>query len=254
MYEMLALSALHLSIKHPSKSDFYRTESTTLQAHALSIFNTSNPSLGGDDLIPTFLFSATLGLHFFCETFSHPSPDLNNFLDHLVQSINLLRGVNAIVQDSWEYIKNSDIKCLLQAEGPAIDRGDEISHAFEDLHDKFSHLQYLPTSELRIYSEAIKSLIWVYSTQPSDAGSDGPPSTRLVTSWPIKISAEYAELLQKRKPEALVIMAYFCILLHSLRNFWPVGDAGIFLLNVIGEYLGSGWDEWLVVPRLTVQP
>lgn len=254
MYEMLALSALHLSIMNPPKSDIYRMESTTLQSHALSIFNASNPSLSRDDLIPTFLFSATLGLHFFCDTFSHPSPDLDIFLDQMVQSVHLLRGVNAIVKDSWEFIKNSDIKCLLQAEGPAVDRGDEISHAFGDLHAKFSQLQYLPESELKIYSEAIKSLIWVYSTQPPDAGSHGPPSSRLVTSWPIKISAEYAELLQKRKPEALVIMAYFSILLHSLKEFWPVGDAGTFLFKVIEEYLGKEWAEWLIVPRRTVQP
>ena len=70
-----------------------------------------------------------------------------------------------------------------------------------------------------------------------------------MTTWPITISAEYTELLDERRPEALVVMAYFSILLHGRRSFWAVGNAGRYLLAAVDEYLGERWAEWLAVPK-----
>jgi len=257
MYEALALSAYRLSIRHPSKSNLYLTESTTLQTQALNFFNSSNPTVTQENLIPAFLFSAVLGLHFFCATFSTRTPDLNTFLDRLVQSIRLLRGVRAMMGDSWDVIKSSDISILLQAhEGPVPDRDDEVTHAFEDLRAKFSQSHTLSAFESKVYCEAITGLIWVYNSQPleSDSILDDAPNSRIVTTWPITISAEYTELLDERRPDALVVMAYFSILLYGRRTFWAVGDAGRFLLAAIEEFLGEGWAEWLAVPRGMVPP
>lgn len=252
MYETLALSAFNLSIKHPSKADLYLTESTTLQAQALALFTSSTQTVDQDNLNAPFLFSALLGLHFFCDTFATPSSDLNTFLDRLVQSIQLLRGVDTIVGDSWEVIKNSDIKCLLQPDEPVIKRDDEVVRAFEDLCTSFSHSHTLSAFESRVYCESIEGLILVYNSHPPDATSDGTLIARTVTTWPITISAEYTELLNQRKPEALIVMAYFSIVLHSIREFWAVGDAGKFLLTAIEEYLGAEWVEWLAVPKTLV--
>ncbi|KAH8674814.1 hypothetical protein BGZ60DRAFT_404867 [Tricladium varicosporioides] len=252
MYETLAISAFHLSIKHPSKSDFYLTESTALQSQALSLFKSSSFIDNQDKILPAFLFSSVLGLHFFCETFSVPSLDLNAFLDRLVQSIQLLRGIRAMVGDSWEFIKNSEIKPLLVGEGPVVDRDDDVTHAFEDLYANISQSYTLSAFEIKVYCEAITKLIWVYNSRPLNSVSDGRANARMVMTWPITISAEYTELLQKRKPEALVVLAYFSILLHGSRALWAVGDAGRFLLNVIGDFLGEGWDKWLTIPRSMV--
>jgi hypothetical protein len=255
MYELLAISAFHLSTKHPSKSAIYLTESTTLQAHALFIFNSSTPTVNEDNLIPSFLFSAVVGLHFFCDIFSTPSPDLNTFLDRLVQSIQLLRGIRTVIGDSWKIILNSDIRSLLHDDdAPVVDRDDEVTHAFETLRTNFSQSHTLSAFESKIYCEAITGLLSVYNAEPADGTSDRPPSSRLVIAWPITLSAEFADLLTKRRPEALVVMAYFSILLHSRRKIWAVGDAGRFLLTTIEEYLGEGWVEWIAVPKGMVPP
>jgi hypothetical protein len=245
MYETLALSAIHLSIKHPSKSELYLTESTTLQAKALSLFNYTNQTISQETIIPAFLFSAVLGLHVFCDTFLTPSPDLNTFLDRLVQSIRILGGVRALVGDSWEYIKNSDLKDLLLDE-PVVNRDDEVTHTLEDLHASFSQSRTLSAFESKVYCEAISGLIKVYSSNSSLGSSDG------FISWQISVSAEYTELINERKPEALVVLAYFSIVLHTKRAFWAVGNAGRLLLTAIEEYLGEEWIEWLVVPKRIV--
>ncbi len=256
MYQGLALSALHLSIKYPLKSHIYLPESTRLQAQALSLFSSTNPTFNQDNLIPAFLFSAAVGLHFFCDTFTTPSPDLNTFLDRLVQSIRLLNGIRAVYGDSYGLIKNSDIKPLLQEDDePFVDRNDEITHAFEDLRNTFSQSRTLSAFESKVYCDAITSLIWVYNSQPTNgAPNDGPTNPRVVVTWPIKITTEYLELLTERKPEALIVMAYFSIVLYCRRTFWAVSNSGRSLLDAIGAYLGEPWAEWLVVPNKLVLP
>lgn len=253
MYETLALSAFHLSIQNSAKSSLYLAESTSLQAHALSLFNSSTSIADDGNLIPAFLFSAVLGLHFFCDTFSTPSPDLSTFLDRLVQSIRLLRGVSAFIGDSWEVIRNSDINILLQVhEGPVVDRDDEVTHAFEDLRTRLSQSHTLSASEAQVYREAITNMIWLHNSQASNSVIDGKSNARVVATWPIQISLEYTELLVERKPEALVVMAYFSILLYDRREFWAMGDSGRLLLSAIVNYLGDDWAEWLAPPRSIV--
>ena len=73
-------------------------------------------------------------------------------------------------------------------------------------------------------------------------------------SWPINVSAEYTDLLHQRKPEALVVMAHFSILLHCRRSYWAVGEAGSFLLAAIEEYLGEEWAQWLLIPKEIIPP
>lgn len=251
MYEALALSSIRLSISNPSKSELYITESNTLQALALSSFNSSTLTITQDNLNAAFLFSGLLGLHFFCDTFLTASPDLNTFLDRLVQAIQLLRGIRALVGVSWDAIKNSDIKCLLDADDrPLVDRNDEVTHAFEDLQASVAQSDIISAFESKVYFEAIIGLTKVYNSQPEDGTLDGPGvDSRMMMAWPINISAEYTDLLNQRKPVALIIMAYFSILLYQRRAFWAVGDAGRYLLTAIEEYLGEGWAEWLSMPK-----
>ncbi|KAH7419518.1 hypothetical protein BKA64DRAFT_19577 [Cadophora sp. MPI-SDFR-AT-0126] len=254
MYESLAMSAFQLSIKHPSKSTMYLAESTALQAQALSIFNEACPTLTPENTVPAFLFAAILGLHCFCDTFSAPSPDLDTFLDRLVQSIRLLRGIRATTGTSWDYIRNSDIKVLLADEGQALERDDNVTRAFDNLKYTFSQSHTLSAFEAKVYGEAIDGLIKVYNSQLPNGESKILPDARIVMSWPISVSAEYTELLQRRKPEALVVMAHFSILLHCRRSYWAVREAGSFLLAAIEEYLGEEWAHWLLIPKEIIPP
>ncbi|KAG9237971.1 hypothetical protein BJ875DRAFT_502340 [Amylocarpus encephaloides] len=270
MTSALAFSALHLSITRPQNAPIYLTESRILQSQALTLFNASVPTFtqfppthstlpqketqapDTINLIPTFLFSSLLGLHFFTTTFSTPHQNLDAFLDALVQSINLLRGVHVLIGDSWESIKTSDIAPLLQTDDAPIDRNDEVTRAFEDLLKKFTASAVLSASDLEAYTQAVTRLIWVYNSQPQTNIFDGPPNARTVVAWPITLSAAYTRLLDARKPEALVVMAYFSILLHSRRSFWAVGEGGRFLLSAIHEHMGPDWVEWLDTPKRMV--
>jgi hypothetical protein len=58
MYQMLALSALHLSYTRTAQASHYRNEATFLQTEALSLFNDSWTEITTESCVPTLLFSS----------------------------------------------------------------------------------------------------------------------------------------------------------------------------------------------------
>jgi hypothetical protein len=69
----------------------------------------------------------------------------------------------------------------------------------------------------------------------------------LVLSWPAQISQDYIELMSKRKPEALVVLAHYCIMLKMIDSFWFMEGCAARLLEQCRRDLSEEWHphiEW----------
>lgn len=249
MCETLSLSALHLSTLCPERRQCLREESAKLQTEALQLFTSSVKQITVENVIPAFLYTGILGLHHFCDTFSMPSKSLDSFLDRLVQSIKLLRGIPAILSGWWEFLLSSDVKLLLQESRENIDRDDEVVQHFRKLSSCITESVDLDPHQCQVYEAVIKQMTWVYRSQPTLDGIDHNHSPWMITTWPILVSSEFIDLLSQQKPEALLILSYFSVLLHKCRKFWTVGDGGRFLLEILGEHLGGQWEPLLAWPK-----
>ncbi|KUJ17390.1 uncharacterized protein LY89DRAFT_52681 [Mollisia scopiformis] len=253
LYELLACSSMHCSLTHPdiSKHQMYRDEASRLQAEGLTSFNDTVKEITDDNVIPAFLFSGILGLHSFSDVFSMPGQDLDAFLDRLVHSIRLLRGVQTVLSGKWELILKSDIGPLVQPGEPLFDT-DDVVLGLEKLRGRLSDLWGVDTTQVQVCDKAMDQMCWVYRSNLGTSIPDGRASPRMVTSWPVMVSTEFTELVDKRNPRALIVLAHFSVLLHRCRNVWAVGSAGTTLLNALGIYLGSEWEDWLAWPRTMV--
>ena len=258
MTEALALSAVHLSMRDPSRGPMLREVAANLQTEALQIFNESVKEITADNVVPAFLYSGIMALHFFCDTFSTPHENLDVFLDRLVQSIKLMRGIRAIIGRWWEFLLNSDIKGLildgqqrLEVAEASTQKNDTVLQ-FEHLCDRIGASENLDPSEREICQEAVRQCIIVLMSELEATAVAGNPNPRTVTSWPVIVSAEYVNLLVQRKPEALVILAYYAVLLHRCRNFWVVGNGGPLLFDTVEKYLGPESDPWLIWPKSVI--
>ena len=81
-------------------------------------------------------------------------------------------------------------------------------------------------------------------------GSDSVvPGSGLIWVWPINLSGEFTDLLSMRKPEALIILAHYAVLLHHRRRVWLVGNVGGILIQEISKFLGTFWKSWLDWPN-----
>ncbi|KAI0469485.1 hypothetical protein F4859DRAFT_505443 [Xylaria cf. heliscus] len=88
------------------------------------------------------------------------------------------------------------------------------------------------------------SLQWSFA-----ASEDQRNRFQSATAWPIILPAAFLDLLKQRRPEALVIVARYAVLMHYSRDIWIFGNGGRLLVRSISQYLGTFWAQWLVWPN-----
>ncbi|KAH7029750.1 uncharacterized protein B0I36DRAFT_135102 [Microdochium trichocladiopsis] len=59
-----------------------------------------------------------------------------------------------------------------------------------------------------------------------------------VQRWLVMLPVEFSDLLTQRRPEALVILAGFGLVVHNTRGYWDYGNSGRDLVESIDRYLG----------------
>ncbi|KAI9148417.1 hypothetical protein HJFPF1_12249 [Paramyrothecium foliicola] len=250
MYELLAFSALHWSTRPGEEAQ--RKElaglASELQTSALTLLNATGPEVRDENCMAMLVFSSLLGMHALFDAVAsyQNSPE---FLDKIVHYLKLHRGVRAVTNQSWQVLRNSEIRRCIDP----IEAGDEERrlkeqpapqcHRLRSLLDAWS--DKLGSTTYDICLEAVRSLSWVFDLH---ASLSSPYPVHITIAWPVLVSAEFVELLEQRQPVALIILAHWAILLHAEREFWVFNDAGRVIIQFLSGHLGSYWEEWLAGP------
>ncbi|GKZ25669.1 hypothetical protein AbraIFM66951_002968 [Aspergillus brasiliensis] len=250
--ELLAFSALHLSTARPDRREYYRYHAAQLQTDALSIFQASSPQVTRENCIHLFVFAATLGIHMLCDTLIYREGgggrgDFATFLDRFVHFFRVYHGVRTIVNKASHMIQDTPL-------GPSFRMGTDLykfngclGHGCQRLLDLIYSAK-LGNQLTNIYREAVESLQSCLNVI-EDNRNELHVGINAVTTWPILMKMEFAEYLEQRRPEALVILAHYACLLHQFRDFWMFGDSGAFVIQEVMESLGPEWEEWMVWPK-----
>lgn len=246
MHEVLALSSLHLSIIRPERQSFYRHQAGQLQLRATGLFNSMELEVTVENCVPKFFFSSFLGIHVLCDMIVYRENNFNKFLDQFTNYLNLHRGVRAITGQSWEYLRQTDLNPIFELMH-SISRAPECRGSECNSLSSLVESADLGPSSITACQEAVDDLQWIFD----GIKKIGDPSVTvsMIHAWPVCVTAKYAELLRQRKPEALVILAYFGVVLDYHRNHWFFSDGGSFLIRSISEYLGPYWEKWLAWPN-----
>ncbi|KAH6612399.1 hypothetical protein C7974DRAFT_345921 [Boeremia exigua] len=254
VHQLLALSAMHMGHTHAGESKRHREEAKTLQTQAVCLFNDSHLEVTMETCAPMLIFSSFLGLHALAEVTAALEAGTSGILDRFVTYINLHRGVRAITAQSWQFLKHSSISSILSRAERSLNDASSSKHeqaviVSDHLHALLenSDMSSTPASACR---EAVSQLILVYQTEPvpGELPTHGQPSG-LIWAWPVLLSGGFADLLLMRRPEALVILCHYAVLLHRRRHMWLVGNVGQILIKEISTFLGSFWKEWLEWPN-----
>ncbi|KAI0107031.1 hypothetical protein GGR51DRAFT_517155 [Nemania sp. FL0031] len=248
--QLLALSAAHLSTLALGRRDHFRQHASRLQTRSLTLLNSGYSRTKNTDNEPLaiFLHSAMLGLHVLFDTL-RCQDESAVVLDKFIGYLSLHRGVRAVLtKEVWVTVR-SEVMPLVGGDllilNPSI--GDDNSRDGTEL-DALTELvkgsDLRPTSAKSCY-DAIETLRWAFAVYRKDPKSR-PQSA---TAWPIIIPAEFLDLLKQRRPEALVILAHYAVLMHCSRSFWVFGNGGQLLICAITNYLGMFWARWLAWPN-----
>lgn len=247
MHQILAFSAIHLGILRPQRREYYHSLATSLQSKALTDFNEVLSRVDATSCLPVLLFSHLIGLHTFYDIFNVLKDDFNTFMDGLVGCVRLLRGVN-LVRQTWRDV-------LLQSElGGIMKEADQVHDSEKLSHSECSPLRDmleaadLSSSSKEVCTEALDRLQEYFDLENVYPG-DLLATTNVIFAWLVTASSQYTELMDQRRPEALVLLGYYAVLLHRRRGSWVVGDAGQRLLKSITTHLGRRWETFLTWPQ-----
>ncbi|KAI0447301.1 hypothetical protein F4803DRAFT_364960 [Xylaria telfairii] len=255
MDQLLALSATHMCIHRPHRASFYREEATRLQTRALGLFNATKVTVTPGEGLPAFLFSILLSHQILFDTLSTRT-DFPTFLDKLATSFRLCAGVRIIAGGSWssitaQYYQQTGIELATKW---MLDTGSDTVFA-----RRLTHLRSLikeTNSSLSVSTPCIEALDLLRNLSSVE---DAPLAGSLrniivlrwtvVIRWAVTVPSDFVKLIEQRQPEALIITAYYGVLIHNARDFWVFGDAGAFIIRSITRFLGSYWAEWLAWPN-----
>lgn len=215
MHGVLSLAANHYVHAHRSSHDpadlhTYRTRGLHHQQVGLQLFRQKLQSQNDDqphDVVLTF--AATVGML----TFADANNDQETFAyDDALGILAVLRGKQALWRSGNGVSPDSDLAPAFFDPPPPearIDLGDTALALDQLYHDT--------KDEVRKTSIALLKSVIENKTSSE---------FRILGTWPAVLSDEFLQLLTVRDAVAVRVLEHYCIVLHSLRGLWWVGDFG----------------------------
>ncbi|KAK1776265.1 hypothetical protein QBC45DRAFT_220596 [Copromyces sp. CBS 386.78] len=275
MYQILALSARHLSVLRPHREAFYHHHAIRLQTHALTLFNSidmshfDSPGCPVEKRVPLFLFSSVLGFHALCDTLSYRDAEFPATLTRFVGYLHLHRGIYGVMEGYMEEMKQSELKPIIEEGIRLYDTrgtGAECHDILTRLGERFSTSSSRARAgdsnrdgedgeegerdgdgeTMKALRQAVQHLQVIFDAMPSPARQ-----VQMLLAWGTMLRKPVMDMLEEGKPEVLAVLAYYFVCLHLCRKVWISGDSGKFLLESLVRYmsyLGPEWEEWLETP------
>lgn len=244
--QLLSLAADHIAFQSNRNDESYRRIATELQTRALMGFNHSNQNSANateedreKHCVPQFIFASLLSIQILYETFANYRANFHVFIEKFLESVYVHRGVRTITSPIYNAILKSRLSQYLlnvrQAEEGAKHTGTECT---ELIH--LIEASDLAPSSITACKSAAETLQWAFNVHANLPARD---NSHAATAFPVLLAADFMDNIRKHRPEGLIVLAYYGVLLHRCRNSWVIGDAGSFLVRLIADYLGAYWQE-----------
>lgn len=277
LYEALAISARHLAHLRPDRWDFYFRQAVQLQTRALEFFNATQctrngHSTGGSTTInnialnptsceATILFAAVLNRHLLADCLSNHEGDCIAFLDRFVRSTQLQRGIRAIYSKALPLLLQSPLAPMVRRGNARELHAPALGAETERLVHLITMAPTLDAPTKDVFRAAVHFLQvgfddWEGRTAAAAAGATTRDQEELQTSnrfrvafsWGLYVPDQFFDMLRQRRPEAVVVMGWYAVLLHYAREHWVIGNAAGFVLRSVLRFVGPEWTEWLQWP------
>lgn len=251
MDQLLALSALQSSLQHPENSANLRLLSIQLQGRALSLHNASAAGLSASGMLPRFMFSMLLAYSLLHDTLSSPQLGMSMFIEKLGDFLQLIQLGKVMARDYWSILQVSEIRHIYVASGLDPKHSQLVSlEAEDDLRAVESMLARESAEQAQLGScwDAVTALKIAHTLYLKHRQHKGL-RTQAQAAFLVYTPLSFVDALRERRPEALVILAYYGVLLSKCHDFWVVGDAGPQLIRLVASNLSPEWDQYMELPK-----
>lgn len=245
---ILAVAAYHKVYLHPENSEEYAILASRHQGLALTRFQEALGHVDESNCHALFGFSClVIVMTFASSTKSQPT----DFNADVLQWFHLLRGAKIVLDMFSDAIKCSFLKPLLDemaytenAAAYAIPGADHITDLF-----RICGISNHERETSQAYTLAIHTLLSTF-TQASICRERGDAMILASFVWPVNLPPKFVDLLSEKQPEALVILAHYCVLIQwsETQDNWFVDGWGRYMFETIRDSVPESWSEHLKWP------
>lgn len=259
IHAILAVSSLHLALVESHNRTSRVITATAHYDQAVRTMGAMVPHICKDSCEALFI-SSSLIVVFATASPLIPGNAIENDPWSMPEWIPLIRGVYSILREVWEWVESGCLGPMLKVKfyertGVSSDEIEALNALYRLCTDttESDPDEIKDTEVSSTYFGAIHKLhkSFVSCTEPGKQFN----TTSLIFLWPICVSDKYVSLLKERRPRALVIFAYYCVLLKRMELHWWVGGRAEYELGRIERSIRDleKWKKWLEWPAKMVR-
>lgn len=244
---LLAVSAFHQSYLKPHMKAEYDLKASTHQSLAIQSFQEVLGSVNESNCHALFVFSCIIIVLSFASSSKDKASDFQTDVLHWFY---LLRGCNEVLKLHRETLRESFLKPLLDELHYAENHA---AYSVQDAHRITALFSLCNSKDDELASEAcvlaIHALLSTF-VQASILRGRGEGTVLASFVWPINLPPEFLDLLSDRRPEALVILAHYCVLIYwgETQDTWFLNGWARYMMDTIQELTPEEWHEHLEWP------
>ncbi|KAJ5848119.1 hypothetical protein N7455_012076 [Penicillium solitum] len=250
---MLALAALHLGYLYPEERDRYVLQADGHFTFGIRSVSAILSSLNSGNCQSIYMSTVLICLVYFAHG---PRPG-----EYLVFSetgkaewLVLMRGVRSILFSSHDKIFTGVLEIqtdpAIQGVSPLLQDELEKHQSHIKALQRFMETQASGSSTSQIYIDALEDLFEMFEEayRYLSVRKDGANLMAPLFGWIYRRPDEFICLLEEKQPFALVILAYWCILLRFMRSSWLMIAWDRHVIAGIRQSLGTEFHQWIEWP------
>ncbi|KAH0608345.1 uncharacterized protein H6S33_001479 [Morchella sextelata] len=221
IHAMLAVSSLHLAFLEPHNRTFRLITATAHYDQAVRILGAMVPHICKDSCEALFIASALIVV-FATASPLVPGNAVENEPWSIPEWVPLIRGVYSILREVWDWVESGCLGQMLKVQfyertGVSSEETEALNALYRLCTDttESDDDEIKDTDVSSTYFSAIHKLRKSFGSCTDQARYN---TTSLIFQWPICVSDKYVSLLKERRPRALVIFAYYCVLLKRMER------------------------------------
>lgn len=245
MHGILAISAVHLATLQRQRRTELAQRAAMAEHMALTSLNELVSASQGKDIHSVFAFAGFLPPYLLAQSqwLDVPKGRIPSQNDGRPHWFLMLRGLVGLLSRNWADLTKGPFRPLLIRTATPIDRSrnpddDHLSAIYPLLQAKVSASSEVKDI-LNTCRVALDELRRVAALPYSPCKTLG--HTAVLWIWPGAVSDCFVQLIYERRPEALVILAHYCVLLKKLNSCWYLEGVGDAMLSTIEKLLGAKW-------------
>lgn len=246
---MLACSSLHMAHFNPDQRDEFTVRACSHQDQAIPLFRYAIQHPDADNCDAILAYSFLLIIYSFAAYRPEESLLLVNSVgeEELLPSwFHFIRGGCSMLCSVWDNITRGPARALADAWDLPIEIEDDdipyLDHLLAVIPPQTAAHPW-PDQVVQVYTNAATELSRSFACLETLGASS--TTWDILRIWPMRVSMEYMSLLHDRHPGALILLAYYCILLKRMEIQWYFEGRAAKLMAAIILNLDEGW-HWCI--------